>query len=118
MTGSRDWGDGQLIWSVLDIHKPDLVIHGACPTGADSIADAWTIATGTTCIPMPARWKAWGKKMGGPMRNRAMCEVAERLAEYGHEVVVCAFPLPDSRGTVNCMREAKARFLKVEVHGS
>lgn len=46
VTGSRDWQDEGKIWTVLDgllaIFGKDLVIvHGACPRGADFYADQW-----------------------------------------------------------------------------
>lgn len=46
ITGSRDWADTELIrhqltrtW--LTVAGPFLVVHGACPTGADDIASDW-----------------------------------------------------------------------------
>lgn len=46
VTGSRDWSDEDLVrhqltraW--LTVKGPFVVVHGACPTGADDIASDW-----------------------------------------------------------------------------
>ncbi|MFM9589841.1 SLOG family protein [Streptomyces scabiei] len=46
VTGSRDWRDEELIrhqltrvWLTVD--RPFVVVHGACPTGADWMASDW-----------------------------------------------------------------------------
>lgn len=49
VTGSRDWTDDRAIGNTLTSAaalavaqgKRLVVVHGACPTGADRIADAW-----------------------------------------------------------------------------
>lgn len=49
ITGSRDWTDQRAIEDILTTAgalaiaqgKRLVVVHGACPTGADRIADAW-----------------------------------------------------------------------------
>lgn len=46
VTGSRDWSNEELIrhqltrvWLTVD--RPFVVVHGACPTGADDLASDW-----------------------------------------------------------------------------
>jgi hypothetical protein len=87
VTGSRDWGNYDLIASVLVnavrdyMHEhPDLqqpvsdwvtVVHGACPTGADFMADDFCRANYWPVERHPAAWKMYGRR-AGPLRNREM----------------------------------------------
>lgn len=99
--------------------------HGACPTGADAIADRWARSRGIATDPNPADWDLCApdcppghRKMkrprdihhpgklpdycpdAGPRRNRAtVAKGADRCA---------AFLLPNSFGTWNCIRLAEA----------
>jgi hypothetical protein len=46
VTGSRDWPDEefirhQLTRAWLTVEGPFVVVHGACPTGADDVASDW-----------------------------------------------------------------------------
>ncbi|WP_435279134.1 DUF2493 domain-containing protein [Streptomyces sp. 1222.5] len=45
VTGSRDWTDHNLVRDALANaiyqHTPAVIVHGACPTGADAIASWW-----------------------------------------------------------------------------
>lgn len=88
VTGSRDWDDYDtlvkaLVSTVLQWHRdhPELgdgpttwvtVVHGACPTGADRMADGF--ATEVAVWPVerhPARWGDFGRRAGF-VRNDAM----------------------------------------------
>ncbi|MEV5942706.1 SLOG family protein [Streptomyces sp. NPDC051994] len=82
VTGSRDWRDEQLVrrelaraWRQSD--RAIVVVHGACPTGADRHAARWVAdcianrLTGVTEEPHPADWDKHGKA-AGPIRNRRM----------------------------------------------
>lgn len=77
VTGSRDWEDGNLIFGVLDDIGFEVgldwmvVIHGACPTGADHYADLWAEARDTGLSRHPADWDRHGKA-AGPRRNAEM----------------------------------------------
>jgi len=46
------------------------VLHGACPTGVDSIAHQWAVGK-FKIILFPADWNRDGKK-AGPLRNKHM----------------------------------------------
>ena len=53
VTGSRSWDDGgtieQALAVILDRHPEGvLLVHGACPRGADAIADAYAARTPAT----------------------------------------------------------------------
>lgn len=76
--------------------EPLLVIHGACPTGVDAIADDWAERNGLQMVRCPANWKAWGPA-AGPLRNRAMIELCPQL--------VVAFP--GGKGTEGMVKLAE-----------
>ena len=79
VTGSRDWTDQVVIvealWqAVQDLGDSDIsLVHGACPTGADHIADmVWA----TNQFPVeryPAQWEL-GKRAGF-LRNKEMVDL-------------------------------------------
>ena len=53
VTGSRTWDDVQIVEQalavILDRHPEGvLLVHGACPRGADAIADAYAARTPAT----------------------------------------------------------------------
>jgi Ni,Fe-hydrogenase III small subunit len=70
VTGSRDWADEDMVRRALAEHsQPEVVlVFGACPTGADAMAEA--------CWPgpverHPADWRRYGRS-AGPRRNAEM----------------------------------------------
>ena len=80
VTGSRDWPSRDQVQMALDAElaraaMPLLVIHGACPTGADLFAAEWVIANrrlpwpGVSQERHPARWRHQGS---GLERNAEM----------------------------------------------
>lgn len=112
VTGSRTWTDTHLIAGVLadldHTHPGRLtVIHGACPHGADAIADAWchrhTIAVETH----PADWTTHGRS-AGMVRNAAM------VATAPDECV--AFIRDHSAGATHCAGLAQAAGIPTTRH--
>ncbi|GAF75377.1 unnamed protein product [marine sediment metagenome] len=83
------------------------IIHGACPTGVDELAGKWAKYSGTDEITFPANWKG-RRESAGPYRNRRMMDIME-------PDLVLAFPSPRSKGTRNCIREAKKRLIPIEI---
>ena len=81
VTGSRDWADKDAIWSELAaLAQADpfaTLVHGACPTGADAIADDWWTGFGGDPERHPADWSR-GRK-AGPERNAAMVALGADL---------------------------------------
>lgn len=80
VTGSRDWTNRLLVYTVLkqvsDAHPDGLVVvHGACPTGADWMAHQWVAYTApwapVTEEPHPADWDGLGRA-AGMIRNGVM----------------------------------------------
>ena len=104
ITGSRHWNDADDEGIRRAVTSADLVIHGAA-RGADSIAARICREEGRQVLPMPAQWDQHGRG-AGPRRNEEMLRVLLALRACGWEVKVCAFPLPDSRGTWDMVNRA------------
>lgn len=103
VTGSRDWTDETLLRSRLTFFADLLdiwaVVHGACPIGADAMADQVARDLGLEVYRFPADWVTKMRK-AGPERNQVMVD---------NGAVLClAFPLPGSKGTWDCIRRAQA----------
>lgn len=84
VTGSRDWADRTVIDDTLTAiaaantfhNRVTVVVHGACPTGADAMADEWARwhAQRSPLVEFErhrANWRAHGPA-AGPLRNREM----------------------------------------------
>lgn len=100
VTGSRDWTDWRVISKALLDHwgYSVTVVHGACPTGADEIAD-WLcteVLTYVECIlemeRHPAEWGKYGKSAG--FRRNA------EMVNLGADVCL-AFIKNGSKGATN-----------------
>ncbi|MEU3618825.1 DUF2493 domain-containing protein [Streptomyces sp. NPDC006872] len=72
VSGSRDWTDARKIqeeifralYETKTPHVEAALIHGACPTGADALADAYARETGMHILSFPAEWKLYGRYAG------------------------------------------------------
>lgn len=113
VTGSRTWRQGDLIDRALSAlrveHGSLVVVHGACPSGADAFASAWTMrmaAIGRDVVEeyYPANWAKYGDR-AGPIRNR---EMVDRGAD-----LVLAFIRDGSPGATQCARYAESKGLLV-----
>lgn len=78
VTGSRDWADMDIVRAALATavyqQVPAVIVHGACPNGADAIASWWIRShrvIGLTEERHPANWTLNGKRAGF-MRNAEM----------------------------------------------
>lgn len=113
VTGSRHWTDRGLVESALDAQvraygladQPSRVtlVHGAAP-GADTLADGVARERGWTVHEYPADWSRYGRD-AGPIRNAHMVSL-------GADTCI-GFPLPDSRGTWDCMSKADGASIPV-----
>lgn len=79
VTGSRTWTDRTAIRHALTwcrrMYGPTAtVVHGACPHGADAIADREAQTLGLQVERHPADWQTYGKR-AGYVRNAAMVEL-------------------------------------------
>lgn len=79
VTGSRTWDDHDIVRDVLTgavyQNLPAVIVHGACPRGADAIASWWVRQFGRNLDIAeerhPADWNTLGKRAGF-VRNAEM----------------------------------------------
>lgn len=132
VTGSRTWDDAKTIREALEAVSrgiaeagwaPLVVVHGACPNGADEIADRWVreraagwariIADGSgkewpllTAERHPALWQKFNKR-AGIIRN-------EQMVSRGADLCL-AFIRDDSPGATHCAELASDRGIPLRV---
>jgi hypothetical protein len=113
VTGSRTWDDTAVIEhalaAILARHREGvLLVHGACPRGADAIATAYAFRTpGYRIEAHPADWRRDGRA-AGQLRNAVMIELgADGCA---------AFLRGASPGTTATIRLARAAGIPVWLH--
>lgn len=146
VTGSRDFRDYRLVATVLnsawhdatqDGHLGLTIVHGAA-AGADSLAEQWwerhqrfgvqrdrfpadwDAECLPECPPTCRRTRVDGSSYcrgEGRYRNRRMIEHVKANAAEGSVLVVAFFSRPDSKGTLNCCRQAKAAGFPVRAFG-
>ena len=103
VTGSWTWDNKDFIWNVLDVALAELgdvtVVHGACPKGADAIAQGWVrhqLVTGAGNVRAerhPADWSTHGRAAGF-RRNAEMVATSPDLC--------LAFIRDGSKGASGC----------------
>lgn len=112
VTGSRDWDDHDLVRDNLATavfgHLPAVIVHGACPSGADAIA-SWWVRThrviGVSEERHLADWRTYGRT-AGPLRNQHMVSLGADLC--------LAFIKNGSRGASGCAALAEAAGIPVQ----
>ena len=139
VTGSRDWKDVRAIEQALLAYHPadeqgfDLpdkptLVSGACPRGADRMAETAARFLGWHIERYPADWSAPCRPECKPGHRRptlggrggTYCPAAgnyrnQRMVDAGADVVL-AFQLNGSRGTQDCIDRAEAAGLSVIPH--
>jgi hypothetical protein len=120
VTGSRDWPTPDVVWSALNDTRleafaegqPLVVVHGACPRGADQHAAAWAavarqITAGVVEEPHPADWRPGGTldRSAGFRRNAHMVQLGADLC--------LAFIRDSSRGASHTARLADTAGIPV-----
>jgi hypothetical protein len=114
-SGSRTWDDVDeihdaldsmwLLWKEQGGDDPFVLVHGACRSGADRLADDWAAATSAVQVERhPAEWNKHGRK-AGPIRNQHMVSLG---ADH-----VLVFIKGNSPGASHLMREARQAGLHV-----
>jgi hypothetical protein len=83
VTGSRTWSDRQAILNALREHasQPGLVVvHGACPKGADALADELAREYGVQVERHPADWGTHGRAFihNGSKGSTMTADLAEK----------------------------------------
>jgi YspA, cpYpsA-related SLOG family len=113
VTGSRTWDDvrtiEQALAVILDRHSEGvLLVHGACPRGADAIAAAYAARTpGYRIEEHPADWRRYGRA-AGYRRNAEMITLgADGCA---------AFIRGGSPASTSAVRLARAAGIPVWLH--
>jgi hypothetical protein len=114
VTGSRDWTDENAIGNALDeagaAYDNLDVIMGDC-RGADQIAAEICRESHQPFIQFRADWDKFGRG-AGPHRNQLMLDYAKA---YYDNVLVLAFPLPDSKGTKHMIKIAQDAGVDVKI---
>jgi hypothetical protein len=109
VTGSRTWTDVQLIRDHLSWYnsliEPVTLIHGACPRGADAIANRIAFEYCWTIERYPADWQQHGKR-AGYVRNAEM-------VNQGADICL-AFIKDESPGATMCADLAEKAGIPVE----
>ena len=117
IAGSRMFNDYRKMSESLDdlgLHiintiDPIEIISGHAP-GADALGERFAKAYGYPLTIFPAEWNKYGKA-AGPIRN-------EKMAKYAAEAdrgILVAFPIEESRGTMNMIKLAKQYGLEVNI---
>jgi len=113
--GSREWEDKKAIEREFKaLPQGTIIIHGACPTGADALADTTAMKFGFQLRRYPADWDSHGKS-AGPQRNAQMIREEHRKGEPIDLVLAFTADLERSRGTKDCVGRAKKAGIKVQV---
>lgn len=110
--GGREWTDRKTIWTRLTcLPKGTLIIEGGA-RGADILAGEVADELGYPHATMKANWDFY-KKAAGPIRNRWMLD----LLIQSDLVIAFHESLENSKGTKDCVQEARRRGIGVEVIG-
>jgi len=107
ITGDRNWTDRGKIRDRLSLLPPgSTVIVGGC-RGADQLAEEEAYKLGNTIILIRADWATYGRA-AGPIRNGWMLDEEPDLVLAFHP------NLAESKGTADCVRQARKRGIPVE----
>jgi hypothetical protein len=105
--GSREWTDEDLVLRRLaELPHGTTVIHGDC-RGADRMAGGAAKMFKLEVVAVPADWSLG--RSAGPIRNRKMLDMKPDLVIAFHDDV------ENSKGTKDCVGEARKRGIPVEV---
>lgn len=107
--GSRTFTEQKIVFDYIEqnLSSRDIVMHGACATGADRLADR---ACKIFAIPVeryPANWVLHGKG-AGPLRNQFMIDQKPNL--------VVAFWDGESTGTLDTLNRTVRRCIPFSVY--
>ena len=114
VTGSREWDDDPLLCMSLAmaVQEPRsegstlVIVHGACPSGADKTADIWARNHGLRVERHPADWDGYGKRAGF-IRNAEMVSLGADLCLAFYKQGA------GNKGTDHCARQAENASIPV-----
>lgn len=117
VTGSREWTSEEIIRRELSaLPKGTIIVHGACPWGADTIADGVARSLGFEVREYPATgWGSYLRGHAGPARNHRMIREENRPEE---PIDLClAFPKNAIQwgGTMDCLQRARDAGIPTKV---
>lgn len=113
ITGGRDWSDEAAVRKELAaLPAGSILVHGACPRGADAIADSIARDIGFEIRRYPADWNRHGRA-AGMIRNGDMIKAEHPDADGCNIQVAFAFPTVSSRGTWDCVRKLRKAGVRV-----
>ncbi len=115
ITGPRDLWPWETVREEFEgLPAGTTIVHGACPTGVDKVADTTAKALGLTVVPYPAEWKVYGPS-AGPVRNEVMA-VEQRDADACWVFARVGFdPQQRRSGTADMARRAAKYRIPVRV---
>lgn len=111
ITGDREYNRKSVMRRALEQYDPatDVILHGGA-RGADSLGGIVAKELGFTVEPpYMADWQRYGRA-AGVIRNREMLDTCPDLVIAFHD------DLDNSKGTKDCITEARKRGIKVILH--
>lgn len=119
--GSREWTNEKAIEREFrKLPQGTTIIHGACPTGADHLADKWAMKMGFSIRRYPADWEGEAAATGsaraaGPKRNARMIREEHKSGDSIAFALAFTPDLARSRGTKDCVERARKVGIRVTV---
>lgn len=116
VTGTREWKDSKRFLTPLrrklrdlkNEHGSKLLVVSGEADGVDFQARRICEHYGIWFCGVPAPWKLFTRGQGGPVRNAFMLDI------FQPDLVIACHPdLKSSKGTKNCVEQAKAKSIPV-----
>lgn len=112
--GGRSFADEELLWRKLEVYTAALgpkivVVTGACPKGADAMAERWASKHFHTVLRFHPDWDSHGKA-AGPVRNQEMVDYILPLRNR----FAIAFHDGKSPGTADCVARVRKAGIKLK----
>ncbi len=106
--GDRNWNNRRIIMRELSNFSYDTIIIEGEARGADTISRLASEYLQLEVLKFPADWNKYGKS-AGPIRNRQMLDQKPDLVLAFHN------DIENSKGTKDCVKEARRRGIKIRV---
>lgn len=106
--GSRDWTASKTIRKYIKTLPKDAIVIQGGATGADQRAATEAARFNLSVMTFLPAWKRYGLA-AGPLRNRKMLDLKPDLVVAFHD------NLQASKGTLDCVTEARRRGIPVQI---